>query len=49
MNKNTLTCFKAYDILGRIGICLDIDEDVVYRPRLSRGPASGSVVDCRGV
>jgi phosphomannomutase len=29
MNKNTLTCFKAYDIRGRIGI--DIDEDVAYR------------------
>jgi phosphomannomutase len=29
MNKNTLTCFKAYDIRGRIG--LDIDEDVAYR------------------
>jgi phosphomannomutase len=29
MNKNNLTCFKAYDIRGRIGI--DIDEDVAYR------------------
>jgi phosphomannomutase len=29
MNKNTLTCFKAYDIRGRIGI--DIDEGVAYR------------------
>ena len=29
MNKNILTCFKAYDIRGRIGI--DIDEDVAYR------------------
>ena len=29
MNKNTLTCFKAYDIRGRIGV--DIDEDVAYR------------------
>jgi phosphomannomutase len=29
MNMNTLTCFKAYDIRGRI--CIDIDEDVAYR------------------
>jgi phosphomannomutase len=29
MTKNTMTCFKAYDIRGRIGI--DIDEDVAYR------------------
>ena len=29
MKENTLTCFKAYDIRGRIGI--DIDENVAYR------------------
>ena len=29
MNQKTLTCFKAYDIRGRIGI--DIDQDVAYR------------------
>jgi phosphomannomutase len=29
LNHRVLTSFKAYDILGRIGI--DIDKDVVYR------------------
>ncbi len=29
MNHRALTCFKAYDVRGRIGI--DIDEDVAYR------------------
>ena len=28
MTQKTLTCFKAYDVLGEVGV--DIDENVAY-------------------